>query len=157
MLLRVREAYVCEIISTIRDIMASIDQYTVAISDNELEILTQKLSAASFPDELDDASWGYGAPLADIRRLTQYWKGQFDWRREEAKINNLPNFRTTVEVDGFGTLDIHFLHQKSNVKKAIPLLFSHGCTMLCFRLVLYCIHVMQGLGISSRSPSCFRY
>lgn len=137
--------------------MSSIYPYTIAVPDNELEKLTQKLSAASLPDELDDASWGYGASLADIKRLTQYWKDGYDWRREESEINNLPNFSTAIEIGGFGSLDIHFVHQKSNVEKAIPLLFSHGCMLLCLRLDLSFIHDMQGLGISSKSPSCFLY
>lgn len=137
--------------------MASIDPYTITVPDTELEKLAQKLSVASLPDELDDASWGYGASLADIKRLTQYWKDGFDWRREESKINELPNFRTAIEVDGFGSLDIHFVHQKSNVEKAIPLLFSHGCTLLRFLLDLSFIHDTQGLAIFSKSPSCFHY
>ena len=33
---------------------------------------------------------------------------------------------TKIEVDGFGEIDIHFLHQKSDVKGSIPLLFIHG-------------------------------
>ena len=33
---------------------------------------------------------------------------------------------TKIDVDGFGTYDVHFVHQKSEVKNAIPLLFSHG-------------------------------
>ena len=41
-------------------------------------------------------------------------------------MNKLPQFMTKVEVDGFGELDIHFLHQKSSSKNAIPLLFVHG-------------------------------
>lgn len=114
--------------------MASVNPYTIAVPDNELEKLAQKLSAASLPDELDDANWDYGAPLADIKRLTHYWKDGFDWRREESKINNLPHFMTAIEVDVFGSLDIHFVHQKSNVEKAIPLLFSHGCMLPCFPL-----------------------
>lgn len=137
--------------------MTSINPYTIAIPDNELEKLTQKLSTASFPDELDDAGWAYGAPLADIKRLTEYWKNGFDWRSEESKINSLPNFRTAIEIDGFGSLDIHFVHQKSNVEKAIPLLFSHGCMLFCFFLPLSFIHDMQGLGISLKSRSCFHY
>jgi len=34
---------------------------------------------------------------------------------------------TVVEVEGFGELDMHFIHQKSEVEGAIPLLFVHGC------------------------------
>lgn len=62
----------------------------------------------------------------DIRRLTEYWRTKFDWREKEIGLNHLPNFMTRITVDGFDPLDIHFLHQKSQVKGAIPLLFVHG-------------------------------
>jgi hypothetical protein len=39
----------------------------------------------------------------------------------------LPMFTIPVEVNGFDTLDIHFVHQRSAVSGAIPLLFLHGC------------------------------
>ena len=114
--------------------MASINPFTISVPDSELEKLHQKLSFASFPDEIDDANWDYGAPLADIKRLTQYWKDEYDWRKQESEMNKLPNFRTSIEVGGYGSLDIHFVHQKSDVETAIPLLFSHGCTPLGFYL-----------------------
>jgi pimeloyl-ACP methyl ester carboxylesterase len=41
-------------------------------------------------------------------------------------MNELPMFETQVEVDGFGPVDMHFVHQKSGVKGAIPFLFVHG-------------------------------
>ena len=107
--------------------MSDIKPYQISVPDSELERLRQKLSTASFPDELDEAGWTYGAPLADIKRLTAYWKDQFDWRKAEAKLNELPNFQTPIQVDGFETLNIHFVHQKSTTNGAIPLLFCHGC------------------------------
>lgn len=110
--------------------MASIEPYTISVSDEERERLTKKLEATTFPDELDQAGWDYGAPLADVKRLATYWKEKFDWRKQEAKLNGLPNFKTVIQVDGFESLDIHFVHQKSDVDGAIPLLFSHGCTLL---------------------------
>ena len=33
---------------------------------------------------------------------------------------------TTVHVDGFGDIDMHFLHAESSNPNAIPLLFAHG-------------------------------
>ena len=107
--------------------MISMEPYSVSVPDSKLERLAQKLETAEFPDELDQAGWDYGAPLANIKRLTQYWKEKYDWRKHETKINELPNFHTDIPVDGFETLDIHFVHQKSDVDGAIPLLFSHGC------------------------------
>lgn len=41
-------------------------------------------------------------------------------------MNSFPQFETQVTIDGFGPLDMHFLHQKSEVQGAIPLLFVHG-------------------------------
>ena len=108
--------------------MASIQPYTISVPDSELQHLKEKLAGADFPDELDEAGWDYGAPLADVKRLAAYWKDQYDWRKHEARLNELPNYKTSVTVEGFDPVDIHFIYQKSNVEGAIPLLFSHGCT-----------------------------
>lgn len=108
--------------------MAAIKPYQISVPDSSLAKLSQKLSLASFPDELQEAAWDYGAPLADIKRLTAYWRNSFSWRDAEASMNELPNFQTSIDVDGFESLDIHFVHCKSKVEAAIPLLFVHGCT-----------------------------
>lgn len=110
--------------------MASIESYTISVPEEERERLIKKLEATTLPDELDQAGWDYGAPLADVKRLATYWREKFDWRKQEAKLNELPNFKTPIQVDGFEPLDIHFVHQKSDVDGAIPLLFSHGCALL---------------------------
>lgn len=109
--------------------MASIEPYTIFVPEEQRERLTKKLEATNFPDELDQANWDYGAPLADVKRLATYWREKFDWRKQEAKLNELPNFKTAIQVDGFESLDIHFVYQKSDVEGAVPLLFSHGCTL----------------------------
>lgn len=76
--------------------------------------------------QLDEASWDYGAPLADVKRLASYWEREFDWRAQEAKLNALPNFHQKIAVDGFAELDIHYLHQPSDSSDAVPLCFVHG-------------------------------
>ena len=107
--------------------MASATPFTVAVPDDRLQRLRAKLELTEFPDELDEAGWDYGAPLADVKRLIAYWKDEFDWRKQEAEINKLPQFQTQIKVDGYEALNIHFIHQKSTNAKAIPLLFVHGC------------------------------
>ncbi|TFL01817.1 alpha beta-hydrolase [Pterulicium gracile] len=85
-------------------------------------------SACDLADELGDAGWDYGSPLAHIKRLVARWKDGYDWRVHEARINNdLPQFTRDIEIAGFGALNIHYVHQKSSRKSAIPLLYSHGC------------------------------
>lgn len=100
--------------------------YRIAVPESRLEDLRKRLDLATFPDELEDAEWLYGSPLADIKRLTSHWRGNFDWRKAEAKLNELPNFKTNVAVDGFGDIELHYLHQPSSASDAVPLLFVHG-------------------------------
>lgn len=106
--------------------MTDVERFTISVPEESLKDLNLRLSLARFPDELDAAGWAYGAPLADVKRLTAYWKDSFDWRAAERKLNEFPQFRTKVPVKGFDDLDIHFLHRKSTVKDAIPLMFVHG-------------------------------
>jgi hypothetical protein len=104
----------------------AVNPYTIDVPDAALGDLKTRLSLARFPDELDSAGWDLGAPLADIKRLTAYWRDEYDWRKSEKKLNELPQFTTDIEVDGFDPLSIHFLHRKSSLPNAIPLLYVHG-------------------------------
>jgi pimeloyl-ACP methyl ester carboxylesterase len=102
--------------------------FTISVSTEQLDALKQKLELARFPDELDDAGWAYGAPLADVKRLVARWTDGYDWRTHEARLNaELPQFTRDILVDGFGKLNIHYVHQRSALETAIPLLFVHGC------------------------------
>ncbi|TFK24940.1 epoxide hydrolase [Coprinopsis marcescibilis] len=101
--------------------------FKIAIPDTEIELLKKKLDLARFPDELEDSGKAYGVPLADIRRLTEHWKNGYDWRKHEAELNDeFPQFTRDIGVDGFGMLNVHYVHKKSDAADAIPLLFVHG-------------------------------
>ncbi|KJA16952.1 hypothetical protein HYPSUDRAFT_1105134 [Hypholoma sublateritium FD-334 SS-4] len=101
--------------------------FKICIPDSVLEQLQQKLATTVLPDELDDAGWDYGAPLPDIKRLVARWREGYDWRKQEALLNSgMPQFTRDIHVDGFGSLNIHYVHQRSGVEGAIPLLFVHG-------------------------------
>ena len=64
--------------------------------------------------------------MSEIERLRNHWLHDYDWRVHEAKINELPQFTVPIQVDDFGEMTIHFVHQKSNLEGAIPLIFIHG-------------------------------
>ncbi|KYG47164.1 hypothetical protein M433DRAFT_63683 [Acidomyces richmondensis BFW] len=102
------------------------EPYRISVPDKNIKVLKEKLAHATLPDELDGVGWGYGVPLADLKRLVKYWRDEYNWREEEAKLNALPNFHKTIDVAGFGDLDIHYLHQPSESPNSIPLLFCHG-------------------------------
>ncbi|KAJ7644627.1 Alpha/Beta hydrolase protein [Roridomyces roridus] len=107
--------------------MSTENAFQISVPDDSLSLLRQKLALVSLPDELEDAGWEYGVPLADIRRLVDRWANGYDWRHHEALLNaELPQFTRDIPVDGHGTLNIHYIHKKSDTKTAIPLLFVHG-------------------------------
>lgn len=106
--------------------MADIKPYRIEVNESRLQDLKTRLSLARFPDELDAAEWDMGAPLADVKRLAKHWETSYDWKKAEDELNKLPNFVTDIQCDGFDPLAIHFIHIRSNVKGAIPLLWIHG-------------------------------
>lgn len=102
--------------------------FKIAIPDERIKRLKQKLALSDFPDEVVDTGepWSRGSPLSDIKRLASYWERGFDWRKAESELNQFPQYITNIEVEGFDTYDVHFVHQTSTVSSAIPLLFLHG-------------------------------
>ena len=105
-----------------------IKPFKLAVADQALKFLNEKLNVATYFEEVEFSDdWSYGTPQSDIKRLAKYWANGFDWKAQEAKINELPQFTTKVQINGFGGLQMHFVHKKSDKPDSIPLLFSHGC------------------------------
>lgn len=103
--------------------------FRINIPDDKIAFLQRKLSLPGLPDELMVSGRDCGVPFSDIQRLLARWKDGYDWRKHEQQLNDeLPQFKKDIHVDGFGALGIHYIHKKSTVAGAIPLLFVHGCT-----------------------------
>ena len=74
--------------------------FRIAVPDEHLSVLQQKLALTTLPDELEDVGWDCGVPLADIRRLVSRWKEGYDWRKHEAQLNaELPQFTRDIEME----------------------------------------------------------
>lgn len=99
----------------------AITPFTIAIPQAELDDLRKRLAATRWPDELDDAGWDYGIPLATTQELAARWQEGYDWRVWEAKLNAFPQFQTTIDSQA-----IHFLHVRSPEPDALPLILTHG-------------------------------
>jgi pimeloyl-ACP methyl ester carboxylesterase len=107
--------------------MASPKAFSIAVPEFKIQRLKQKLSVIDWPSEADDAdSWSRGPPLRDIKRLADRWANGWDWRNAESRFNAIPQFMTNINIDGFGDFNVHFIHQRSSIKHAIPLCFVHG-------------------------------
>lgn len=57
-----------------------------------------------------------------LQELLQYWKTTYDWRKQEQILNKTMHHYTIP----LNAIDLHFVHEKSKHKNAIPLLITHG-------------------------------
>ena len=111
----------------------AIEPFRLAIPDAQLVDLRDRLARTRWPDRETVGDTSQGVPLARVRALCDYWRDHYDWRRCEAELNGLGQHRTTIDGLGF-----HFLHVRSPVADALPLVLTHGWpgSVLEFRKVV---------------------
>jgi pimeloyl-ACP methyl ester carboxylesterase len=94
--------------------------FRIDISSEVLADLKDRLNRSRYP-ELPDTGWERGVPLAYLKELKDYWQHQYDWRKYERQLNELPQYITMIDGQ-----NIHFLHIQSAEPDAIPLMLFHG-------------------------------
>src|SRR5438105_9377828 len=92
--------------------------FTVRVPDEVLADLRTRLERVRWPDEIAGEGWRYGTSLAYMKELVAYWHDRYDWRAQEARLNQLPQF--TVPM---GDLDLHVIHARD--RKSTRLNSSH--------------------------------
>ena len=98
-----------------------IKPYNIDIDEATLDDLNTRLAHTRWPDEETPNDWSQGVPLAYAKEVCQYWAKEYDWRNRQQLMNRFDHF--TAEIDG---LSVHFIHQRSPVADARPLLITHG-------------------------------
>lgn len=99
----------------------TVQPFRVDIPQGDLDDLRDRLSRTRWPRDFDETGWDRGVPVSYLRPVAEYWAGEFDWRAQEALLNELPQFTTTVDGQ-----QIHFVHVRSASPDARPLLMVHG-------------------------------
>lgn len=99
----------------------NIKPFKIQISSDTLDDLRQRLQRTRWPDAIPGSGWEYGADLDYMKELVDYWLTEFDWRKQEAALNQFHHFR--ADVDGLG---IHFIHEKGKGPKPLPIIITHG-------------------------------
>lgn len=95
--------------------------FTYSVPDAAIDDLNERLERTRFPDQAPDGPWAYGTDVDWLRGLVAYWRDEFDWRAQEARLNAYPQFK--VPLHG---IDLHFLHVEGVGPNPMPLLLSHG-------------------------------
>jgi pimeloyl-ACP methyl ester carboxylesterase len=99
----------------------SIRPFHITVPEEQLVDLRQRINATKWPDKELVNDETQGVQLATMQKLAHYWATDYDWRKEEAKLNALPQFVTTI--DG---VDIQFIHVRSKDANALPIIITHG-------------------------------
>jgi pimeloyl-ACP methyl ester carboxylesterase len=99
----------------------NVQPFKIQVPQATLDDLQERLTRVRWPDEILDSGWDYGANLAYMKELADYWQTKFNWRAQEEALNKFHHFR--AEVDGLG---IHFIHERGKGPSPLPLIITHG-------------------------------
>jgi microsomal epoxide hydrolase len=100
---------------------AEIRPFRIEIPQADIDDLRDRLARTRWPDEIPGGGWDYGIPLGYMKELAEYWRTAYDWRKHEARLNEFPQFTTTIDGQ-----NVHFLHVRSAEPDALPLIITHG-------------------------------
>ena len=99
----------------------TVKPFAVEFEQEAIDDLRRRIDATRWPTKELVADRSQGVQLAATQALARFWTTEYDWRKCEARLNALPQFKT--ELDG---LNIHFIHVKSPHANALPLVMTHG-------------------------------
>ncbi|CAH1160265.1 unnamed protein product [Phaedon cochleariae] len=104
---------------------AVVKPFTINISDQVLKDLQWRLeNHRPFTPPLEGIQQQYGMNTNLLKKIVDFWKNEYDWRKREKFLNQFPQF--TINIQG---LDLHYIHvkpKKSEGLKVLPLLLIHG-------------------------------
>jgi len=97
------------------------EPFTINVPDSVLTDLRERLDRVRWPGEVPNTAWDYGANLAYMKELVEYWRTRYDWRAQERQFNRWKHFRVTIDGQR-----IHYIHERGKGPKPFPLIITHG-------------------------------
>lgn len=101
--------------------MKNVTPFKIEVAQSVLDDLQMRLKNTRWTDEPANAGWSYGTNPSYLKELVTYWQTKYDWRKQEAMLNQFPQFKTNI--DG---VNIHFIYVKGKGNNPKPLLLTHG-------------------------------
>jgi microsomal epoxide hydrolase len=96
-------------------------RFALQVPDTAIADLRERLARTRLPDQAPGDPWAYGTNVEYLRGLIEYWRTNFDWRAQEARLNAFPQFKAPLH-----DIDVHFLHVPGKGPNPCPLLLMHG-------------------------------
>lgn len=102
-------------------ISSDIKPYKINVTKESIDDLKKRIAETRWPDEVKNANWDYGTNLTYLKELSAYWQTEFDWKKQEVKLNEFNQYLVNIA----GT-NIHFIYEKGKGKKSTPVVLLHG-------------------------------
>jgi len=99
---------------------ADLRPFRIDIPQADLDDLHRRLVATRLPRPAPADTWDLGTPNSYLRETVEYWRTGFDWRKQEARMNQFPHYLTEIDDQ-----TIHFVHVPSAEPVSTPLLLVH--------------------------------
>lgn len=98
----------------------TVHPFTINVPQATLDDLHRRLARSRWPDEVEGAGWDYGTNLRYMQKLADYLQHSYDWRAQEARLNQFAQFTTVI--DG---VELRFIHEHgttamARLKRASP-------------------------------------
>ncbi|VXB17352.1 epoxide hydrolase family protein [Aeromicrobium sp. 9AM] len=106
--------------TTSRSTSSDIRPFVIDIPQSDLDDLDNRLARTRYPAAAPGDDWTYGVPNHYLQEMVAQWRGEFDWRAQEARMNEFPHYLTEIDDQ-----TIHFIHVPSAETGATPLLLLH--------------------------------
>jgi pimeloyl-ACP methyl ester carboxylesterase len=97
------------------------EKFKIEIGQELLDDLRTRLKATRWPDQVTDSGWSYGVDISYLKELVAYWLNDFNWKKQEVLLNEMPQFR--AQIDG---IKIHFVYVRGKGPSPLPLIITHG-------------------------------
>jgi hypothetical protein len=126
-----------------------IKTFKIDIPDKSLKEIYDKVKKYPWHEMPDDGGWKYGSNLDYMKKISNYWVNDFNWRKHEANINKFSNFITKVN-----NIDIHFIHEKGSGSNPTPLLLMHGWpgSIVEFLDIIENLLILKNLVVKKKMP-----
>jgi hypothetical protein len=97
------------------------ERFSVSFGERAIADLRARIRATRWPDPAPGAAWEQGIDLGYLQGLLGYWADGFDFRAAEDELNRFDHYRAAL--DG---ISLHFVHQRADGGRGIPLILGHG-------------------------------
>jgi pimeloyl-ACP methyl ester carboxylesterase len=99
--------------------------FRIDIPQAQLNDLRERLARTRYPVPTPAAPWEAGVDIGYLRDLMDVWRGGFDWRKIERRLNEIPQFTVTVSGER-----IHYAilraERRAGAPEPTPIILSHG-------------------------------